>query len=76
MAQPLDNALAATVAADAVTAQANLIQTSQMHYSGAAAHNAAQAAWNCVGVMQKATYHATQAAVHMSCAASLKAAGR
>jgi hypothetical protein len=71
-----DNAYALTATADAITAQANTLQTSQLHYQGCNAHNAAAAAWNALVVIQKTTYHQVQAATHLTCAAQLKAAGR
>lgn len=76
MTAQLDNANTLSAAADAVTAQANALQTSQLHYMGYSAHIAAQAAWNGIGLTQKVIYHQTQAATHLTCAAQLKAAGR
>ena len=71
-----DNAYALTAAADQITALANTLQTSALHYQGNSAHLAAQAAWNQIGLTQKVIYHQTQAAIHLTCAAQLKAAGR
>ena len=77
MSQAQDNALALTVVADAITAQTNSLQNSQLHYQGAAAHAAASAAWAATNANPRmVTYHGSQASSHAATAASLKSAGK
>ena len=72
-----DAAIAASAAADTITLQANALNTSQLHFAGYAAHNAALAAWTVVGTSTaKASAHAAQAAAHLTTANQLKAAGK
>jgi hypothetical protein len=72
-----DAALIATATADALSAQANTLNTSQLHFAANAAHTQAQAAWNVQGsTTAKAAVHAAQAANHLTTANQLKTAGK
>ena len=71
-----DNAYTFAAAADALTAQANTLQTSQLHFMAQQAHIQAAAAWIAAGVPQKATLSTVQAAIHATCAPQLKTAGK
>ena len=77
MSTAQDNAIALSAAADAVTAQANLINSSQLHFAGNQAHLAAAAAWTSVGTpTAKIAAAQAQANVHLTTAVQLKAAGK
>jgi hypothetical protein len=77
MSAQQDAAIIASANADAITLQANVLNTSQLHFAGNAAHNSAVAAWNVVGTPSaKVAAHTAQAAIHLTTAIQLKAAGK
>lgn len=74
---PQDLAVAASLAADAITALANSKQTSALHLQAYYAHSAAAAAWTASGTNPvKAAAVAAQANTHLTNANSLIAAGK
>jgi hypothetical protein len=77
MSTAQDAAVKASADADAITAQANTRNTSQLHFAAYQAHQAASAAWNAAGTSTaKAAIAATTATNHLTTANSLKAAGK
>jgi hypothetical protein len=72
-----DAAVKASADADSITAKANTLNTSQLHFAAYQAHQAASAAWNVAGTSTaKAAIAQTTATNHLTTANSLKAAGK
>lgn len=77
MFNPQDAASAASTQADAITAKANTVNSSALHFAGYYAHQSASAAWSAIGTTTaKIAAHSTQAQTHLTTANQLKAAGK
>jgi hypothetical protein len=74
---PQDLAVKASADADAISAKANTLNTSQLHFAAWQAHQAAAAAWQAAGTSTAKTAIAQSTATnHLTTANSLKAAGK